>query len=108
MTIRQRVEWAADGVIAAAASLPVLVVVTALCVGWLTGAVQTSGVFQPSGLDGIVTFWMTFPILRSTRRGDAGTQAKLDGLVTHIEGVPDDLAGIEKDVERLREMRKEG
>jgi hypothetical protein len=105
--MRQQIERAADGIISFAASLPVFIAVTLLCLGWLTGVIRTSGVFEPSGLDGIVTFWMTFPILRSTRRGDAGTQAKLDGLVTHIEGVPSDLAGIEKDVERLHEMRKD-
>jgi low affinity Fe/Cu permease len=105
VSIRQRIERGAEAIITVAASLPVFALVTLLCAGWLSGAIETSGVFQPSGLDGIITFWMTFPILRSTRHGDAGTQAKLDGLIRHIDGVPDDLAGIEKDVERLRATR---
>lgn len=93
-----------DAVIAAAASLPAFVLATLLSLGWITGVIDTSGVWEPSGLDGIITFWMTFPILRSTRRGDLGTQAKLDGLIHGIEGVPDDLAGIEKDMDRLQDM----
>jgi hypothetical protein len=80
VSIRQRIERGAEAIITVAASLPVFALVTLLCAGWLSGAIETSGVFQPSGLDGIITFW-------------------------HIDGVPDDLAGIEKDVERLRATR---
>lgn len=88
------------GVTDLAASTPVFVLASALCVGWLTGLVRTAGVFEPSGLDGIVTFWLGFAILRSTKSSERAIHVRLNELVRAVPDARSELAGIERLTDR--------
>lgn len=82
-----------------AGSTPVFLAATALCVGWLTGLVKTSGVFQPSGLDGICTFWLGFAILNEQKSNQRALFVYLKEAIRAIPDARNDLVGVEKRTE---------
>lgn len=90
-----------------AASTPVLLLVTGMCIGWISGLIGGHGVLEPSGLDGIMSFWLGFAILRSTRNQELITRTQMKELIQAIPGARNEIGDIDKmsseEIEKLRE-----
>lgn len=88
-------------IVNAAASTPVFVAATLLSAGWLTGLIHTSGVFQPSGLDGICSFWLGFAILRSSNAVQKAQFIYMKELVRAVPEAHNEILDIEKEPESV-------
>jgi low affinity Fe/Cu permease len=78
-----------------AGSTPVFVGATLLCGLWLAGVMPEEGPLKSSGLDGLLTFWLGFAILRSTQAQERALQVYLKELVRAVPDADNALLGIE-------------